>query len=105
LRLPGEGRLETALGLDERLSERAADAYRLADGLHLRAETRVGAGELLEREPRDLDDDVVRRHEARRRRLRQVVRDLVQRVADSELRGHLRDRIARRLRGERRGAG
>ena len=66
---------------------------------------RVGARELLEREARDLHDDVVeRRLEARRRRLRQVVRDLVERVADRELRRDLRDRVARRLRRERRGA-
>jgi hypothetical protein len=68
-----------AVGLDER----AADAHRLADGLHLRAERRVGARELLEREARELDDDVVeRRLEARRCRPGQVVRDLVERVAD-----------------------
>ena len=89
-------------GLPERLLEGAADPHRLADRLHLRAERRVGAGELLEREAGELDDDVVeRRLEARRRRLRQVVRDLVERVADGELGGDLRDRVAGRLRGER----
>ena len=104
--LPVEVALEPALRLHERLDERAADAHRLADGLHLRAERAVGAGELLEREARDLDDDVVeRRLEARRRRAGQVVRDLVERVADGELRRDLRDRVAGRLRGERRGAG
>ena len=73
--------------------------------LHLRAERRVRAGELLEREARELDDDVVeRRLEARRRRPRQVVRDLVERVADGELRRDLRDRVAGRLRRERRRA-
>ncbi len=92
--------------LPERLLERAPDPHRLADRLHLRAERRIGAGELLEREARELDDDVVeRRLEARRRRLRQVVRDLVERVADGELGRDLGDRVARRLRRERRGAG
>ena len=91
--------------LEERLREGSSDAHRLAHGLHLRAEGRVGAGELLEGEPRELDDDVVeRRLEARRRRLGEVVRDLVERVADRELRGDLRDRIPGGLRGERRGA-
>ena len=91
--------------LPERLLEGAADPHRLADRLHLRAERRVGAGELLEGEARELDDDVVeRRLEARRRRLRQVVRDLVERVADGELGGDLRDRVAGRLRRERRRA-
>ena len=103
LRVPVERALEPALRLHERLDERAADAHRLADRLHLRAERRVRAGELLEREARDLDDDVVeRRLEARRRRAGQVVRDLVERVADGELRRDLRDRIAGRLRRERR---
>ena len=98
--------LARAQRLPERLAEGAADAHRLADRLHLRAERAVGARELLEREARELDDDVVeRRLEAGRRRLRQVVRDLVERVADRELRGDLRDRVAGRLRGERRGAG
>ena len=66
----------------------------------------VGARELLEREARELDDDVVeRRLEARRRRPRQVVRDLVERVADGELGGDLGDRVAGRLAGERGRAG
>ena len=94
--------LARAVGLEQRLAERPADAHRLADGLHLRSERRIGARELLEGEARELDDDVVeRRLEAGRGRLREVVRDLVERVADGELRRDLRDRIARGLRGER----
>ena len=97
--------LARAVGLEERLRERPPDAHRLAHRLHLRAERLVGAGELLEGEARELDDDVVERGlEARRRRLRQVVRDLVERVADGELGRDLGDRVARRLGGERRGA-
>ena len=62
-------------------------------------------GELLEREPRDLHDHVVERGLERRGRLaRDVVRDLVQPVADGEQRGDLRDREAGRLRGQRRRA-
>ena len=91
--------------LRERLAECPADAHRLPHRLHLRAERRVGARELLEGEARELHDDVVeRRLEARRRRPREVVRDLVERVADGELRRDLRDRVAGRLRRERRGA-
>ena len=105
---PGVGaaiELARAHRLQERLGERAADPHRLADRLHLRAERRVGAGELLEREARELDDDVVeRRLEARRRRAGEVVRDLVERVADRELCRDLRDRVAGRLRRERRRA-
>ena len=92
--------------LQERLGEGAADAHRLADRLHLRPQLLLGPRELLEGEARELDDDVVeRRLEARRRRLRQVVGDLVERVADRELGGDLGDRVAGRLARERRGAG
>ena len=98
--------LARAPRLAERFDEGAPDAHRLADRLHLRSERRVGAGELLERKARELDDDVVeRRLEARGRGAGEIVRDLVERVADRELRGHLGDRVAGRLRGERRGAG
>ena len=63
----------------------------------------LGAGEFLEREARDLGDDVVdRRLEAcRRRAAGDVVRDLVERVADRELGGDLGDRKAGCLGGER----
>ena len=111
------GDLEAALGarrgielaaaqpLAEALGERAADRHRLADRLHLRGERVLGARELLEREARQLRHDVVeRRLEAGRRRLREVVWDLVERVANRELGRDLGDRIARRLRRERRRA-
>ena len=97
--------LSGAMRFEERLRERPPDPHRFTHRLHLRAERLVGARELLEGEARELHDDVVeRRLEARRRRLRQVVGDLVERVADRELGRHLRDGIARRLRGERRRA-
>ena len=97
--------LETAPGLGEGLGERAADAHRLADRLHLGPERAVGTGELLEREARHLDDDVVeRRLEACGGRAGEVVRDLVERVADREPGRDLGDRVAGRLRRECRGA-
>ena len=84
--------------LEERLRERPPDPHRLADRLHLRPESLVRAGELLEGEARELDDDVVeRRLEARGRRPGEVVRDLVERVAHGELGRDLRDRVAGRL--------
>ena len=87
------------------LAEVAADAHRLAHRLHLRRQRPVGARELLEREARRLHDDVVdRRLERGRRRAGDVVRDLVERVADGEAGRDLRDRVARRLRRERRAA-
>ena len=90
--------LARAHRLQEGLEEATADAHRFPDRLHLRPERRVGAGKLLEGEAWELDDHVVeRRLEAGRRRPCQVVRDLVQRVADGELRRDLRDRVAGRL--------
>ena len=97
--------LARAVRLQQRFREGAADAHRLADGLHLGAERLLGAGELLEGEARELDDDVVQRGlEARRRRLRQVVGDLVERVPDRQLRCDLGDRVPGRLGRERRRA-
>ena len=93
--------LEGAERLLEGFLERAADGHRLADGLHRGGEGRVGADELLEREARDLGDDVVDgRLEAGRRGLRDVVLQLVERVAHGELGGDLRDREAGGLGGE-----
>ena len=101
LGLPLEVSLEPALRLHERLDEGAADAHRLADGLHLSPERRVGVRELLECEARDLHDDIVeRRLEARGRGSGEVVGDLVERVADRKLRRDLGDRIAGRFRRE-----
>ena len=97
--------LARAHRLHERLAERAPDRHRLADRLHVRRQPGVDAMELLEREARPLDDDVVdRRLEAGRRGARDVVGDLLERVADGEAGGDLGDREAGRLGGERRGA-
>ncbi len=97
--------LARAHRLPPRLGERAADAHHLAHRLHLRRQARVGARELLEREPGQLDDDVVeRRLERGRRRAGDVVRDLVERVADGELGRDLGDRVARGLGRQRGGA-
>ena len=77
--------LARAERLAQRLAEVAADAHRLADRLHLRGQGAVGARELLEGEARSLHDDVVdRRLERGGRRAGDVVRDLVERVADRE---------------------
>ena len=93
--------LARATRLAKRLDEGSPDAHRLADRLHLRPERRVGPRELLEGKTRELDDDVVqRRFEARRGRAGEIVRNLVQGVADGELRCHLGDRVARRFRRE-----
>ena len=66
----------------------------------------IGAGEFLEGEARDLGDHIVdgRLEGGGRRALRDVVVQLVERIADGEPGGDLGDREARRLRGQRRGA-
>ncbi len=51
--------LQAAQRLAQRLGEVAADGHRLADALHVSGQCAVGRGELLEREPRHLDHDVV----------------------------------------------
>ena len=62
---------------------------------------RIGGRELLERESRHLDDDVVERGlEARRGDTRDVVGDLVETVAECELGRELGDRESGGLRGE-----
>ncbi len=64
----------------------------------------LGAGEFLEGEARDLRHHIIDgRLEARGRDLRDVVGELVQRVADGELGGDLGDRKPRRFRRQRGG--
>ena len=103
---PVEAGLQRAQRLLQRFGEGAADRHRLADRLHRGGQHRLGAGELLEGEARDLGDDVVDRRleRGRRRAAGDVVGDLVERVADRQLGGDLGDRKAGRLRGQRRGA-
>ena len=67
-------------GLLHRLLERPADRHRLADGFHLDRQLGRCLREFLERESRPLDHAVVdRRLKARRRLLRDVVGNLVER--------------------------
>ena len=84
--------LQAAHALPQRFLEGAADGHHLADGLHLRAERGVGAGEFLEGPFGNLGHHVIDgRLEAGRRLARDVVADLVQPVADGELGGDLGD--------------
>ncbi len=101
----GEGRIDVELArahcLGERLPERPPDRHHLPDRLHVGRQPRLRAWELLEREPRPFDDAVVDRGlEARRCRLRDVVGNLLERVADGEPSRDLGDRKPRRLAGE-----
>ena len=98
-------RLDALERLQQRLRQRAADPERLADRPHLRPERACVPGELLEVEARRLHRDVVeRRLEGGAGDAGDVVRQLVERVADGEQRRQLRDREAGRLRRERGGA-
>ncbi len=94
---------QAAQRLVERCAEGAVDGHDLAGGLHLRAERAVGAGELVEREARQLDDDVVEgRLERSDGRAGDRVGDLVQPPADGDLGRHAGDGVAGRLGGQRR---
>ena len=96
--------LQPAQRLLEAFLEGAADGHHLAHALHLRRQVRVGGGELLERETRDLGHHVVDAGlEARRRGAAgDVVAQLVQRVAHGQLGRHLGDRETRGLGRQRR---
>ena len=98
----GESGLHRAKRLLQRLGEGAPDRHGFAHRLHRGGEPGLGTGKLLERDTRDLGHHVVDRGlEARRGHPGKVVPDLVQGVADGELRRHLRDGKSGRLRGER----
>src|SRR6185437_4729581 len=87
----------------QRFDEVAAERHDLADALHVRGQRRVGTGELLEGEARNIHHDVVEaRLEAGRRLAGDVVGNLVQRVADRQLGRALGDREPGRLGGQRR---
>ncbi len=91
--------LERTECLLHRLGEGSADGHDFTHRLHRRTEHPAGARELLERPARNLGDDIIdRRFEAGRGLLRDVVGDLVERVADRELGGDLGDREAGGLR-------
>ena len=90
----------------ERLLESAPDRHHFAHRLHLGGEAIRHLAELLEREPGNLRDDVVDGGlEGCRRDTGDVVGEFVQRIADGELGGHLRNGESRRLGGQRRRAG
>ena len=97
----GAAGLKRAEGFLECLLEGASDRHRLADALHLTGEGRIRFREFLEGEARDLHHAVVdRRLEAGGRRPGDVVLEFVEAVANGQLGGDLRDRVAGRLRGE-----
>ena len=103
---PLAAHFQRAHRLQEGFLERAADRHHLADRLHLRRQRAVGLRKLLERPARDLHDHVVDgRLEGGRRQARDVVRDLLQAVAQRQLRRNLGDRESGCLRCQSRRTG
>ena len=99
------GYFERPNRLLKRRRERAVNRHHLAGGFHLRADAPVAARELVEGPARNLDHAVIqRRLERGERPLRDGVRDFVEPFADGDFGGDARNRIARRLRRERRAA-
>ncbi len=94
--------LEAAQRLLQRFLEGPPDGHGFADRFHLRAETRLGLGKLLEGEARHLGHDVVDGRLERRGRgaAGNLVLQLIEGVADGELRRHARNRETGRFRGE-----
>ena len=85
----------------QRFFEGPADRHRFAHALHLRGERFVGLGELLKRPARHLHDAVVDGgFEAGAGGACDVVLEFVERVADGEAGGDLRNRKARCLASE-----
>ena len=98
---PGEdgfGPLEGTQGFLQGLGEIAPDRHRLAHGFHRGGESGISLRELLERETRHLDDDVVEGGlEGGGCLARDVVGDLVEGVAHGEACGDLGDGESGRL--------
>ena len=88
------------------LLEGAANGHDFADRLHLRGQSGRGQREFLEREPRNLGDDIINGRLERGRGLTtgNVVGQLVQRIADRQLGGNLGNREAGGFGGQRRRA-
>ena len=92
--------------LQEGFLERAADSHHLADRFHLRRQRPVGLRELLECPTRNLHDHVVDcRLEGRRRQARDVVGNLLQAIAQRQLRRNLGNGKSGCLRCQRRRPG
>src|SRR5208282_3346115 len=94
--------IEGADSLLQRFFECAADGHHFAYGFHLRAQRFVGAGKFFELPLRNLDNHVVERGlEAGGSLARDVVRNLIERIADGKLGGDFRDGETGRLRCQR----
>ncbi len=87
----------------QRFFKRTSNGHDFTGRFHLRTQPAVGGDKFIERPARNLCNDIVqRRLEAGVRLLGNRVFQLIQRIADGNLRRHLRDRIAGRF-GRQRG--
>ena len=90
--------LEGTDRLHEAALEVIRDSHHLAGRLHLRTKQMLSCNELIERETRHLHDAIVKhRLEGRIRFPGDCIFNLIQCVAERDLRRHLRNRIAGRL--------
>ncbi len=81
------------------------DAHDLSGGLHLCRQCPLSLDKFVKGQTRYLDDTVIqRRFKAGEGLPSDGIRNLIQRIAQGDLRGHLRDGISRRLRSKGRGA-
>ena len=89
----------------QRLLKAAANTHNLAYGLHLQAEAAVSAFKLVKIPARNFHDHIVKRRlKVGRRGLGDLVVELVERVANRQLRRDFGNGVARSLRGQRRRA-
>ena len=98
---PIQACFERAECLLQTFLEVSTDRHRLANGFHSGCQHRLCAFKFLECEARDLGDDIINgRFERGGRDTSNVIVELVQRIAHSELGGDFRDREAGRLGGQ-----
>ena len=103
---PGTPGLQRAQRFLHGLFEGASDRHGFADTFHLRGQHRISLGEFFKGEARYLDHAIVnRRFETRGRLARDVIAQLVQRVAHGELGRDFGDREPGSFGGEGRRAG
>ena len=97
--------VQPAQGLLHRFMDVAPNRHHFTDRLHRRRQDGFGALELFKGKARDFGHDIVdRRFKRRRRRARNVVVDLIERIAHGQLGRDLGNREAGCLGGQRRGA-
>ena len=93
---------KTAQGLLEGFLEGTTDGHDFADRLHLRGQPRISRREFLESETRDLGHHVIDRRLKRCRRFASsnIVGQLIERIAYSQLGRHFGNRETGRLRSQ-----